>query len=586
MRFLRALLFSAIAALHFPSVQAGATPFPVLLEIGDNNDSLINLYLKDTLHAASRIRELTEMASKEMNRRNDGQAAKDFELALILQPYAKDSFEILSKLNSRFASLTADVGDVTTAVEYFKSALAYHKKFDGNPSDRSYNLMGNIGSMYLRTQQYDSALYYFSMALDEASGTGKKLWIAGAYNNLGVLAYRSHQTSKATAFFNKALNLFPINASGDSVLYGSIIDNLAMIKVDSGQYAQALTLFKQNIEALKAIGGGQDAFKAQAQAIRVLLSMGKYNEAISAIHQLEAYAVPRKLDIKVNNTLTIYELKKDYYSKTSQWPDAFKYEKLISQTKDSLNLNNQELLKQTRSALSQSESRKFLQDLEVKKQQLTQNEKDLETARHAAQMNRILIIMAIAIMVLFVSYFVNRGKIQQKLLLLQKAEQALVEKDLQYQRLEREKLEQELKYKKGDLSDLSIYLGNLKEVYDNLLSKLVQVKLSRPSEQKEMINEIIKELDSQVHSGEKLSMIQENIEEVNKEYYDKLLKSFPDLTKSEIELCGLLKLNMSNKEIAALKNISAESVKMARYRLRKKLSLQPEDDIYRFLAEV
>ena len=42
---------------------------------------------------------------------------------------------------------------------------------------------------------------------------------------------------------------------------------------------------------------------------------------------------------------------------------------------------------------------------------------------------------------------------------------------------------------------------------------------------------------------------------------------------------ALLKMNMSSKEIATILNISADGVKKARQRLRKKMDLTPQDSL-------
>ncbi|HTA27550.1 MAG TPA: hypothetical protein VK809_07175, partial [Bacteroidia bacterium] len=66
----------------------------------------------------------------------------------------------------------------------------------------------------------------------------------------------------------------------------------------------------------------------------------------------------------------------------------------------------------------------------------------------------------------------------------------------------------------------------------------------------------------------------------------RLIALFPSLTKSELELCGYFKLNMSTKEISVLKGISIESVQKGRHRLRRKLGLGPDDDIYKTMMGV
>lgn len=59
-----------------------------------------------------------------------------------------------------------------------------------------------------------------------------------------------------------------------------------------------------------------------------------------------------------------------------------------------------------------------------------------------------------------------------------------------------------------------------------------------------------------------------------------------DVTANEIRLCILIRLSLSSKEIAKLLGISAESVNKARYRLRKKIGLTSDDDLYSCLLNL
>jgi len=69
-------------------------------------------------------------------------------------------------------------------------------------------------------------------------------------------------------------------------------------------------------------------------------------------------------------------------------------------------------------------------------------------------------------------------------------------------------------------------------------------------------------------------------EQVFPSFSDKLLKINPDLQKSEIEFCALLKLNLSTKEIAKTTFIETKTVQNKKYRIRKKLNIPPNTDIY------
>ena len=73
-------------------------------------------------------------------------------------------------------------------------------------------------------------------------------------------------------------------------------------------------------------------------------------------------------------------------------------------------------------------------------------------------------------------------------------------------------------------------------------------------------------------------------QEVHTDFYSNLRKSYPELSNNEIRLCAFLKLNMTTKEIAAITYQSLNSIKVARYRLRKKLGLSKEHNLNAFLA--
>jgi DNA-binding CsgD family transcriptional regulator len=61
---------------------------------------------------------------------------------------------------------------------------------------------------------------------------------------------------------------------------------------------------------------------------------------------------------------------------------------------------------------------------------------------------------------------------------------------------------------------------------------------------------------------------------------------YPVLTSKDISFCSLIKLNLSNKEIANLLQVSHESVITKKYLLKKKLALSPDQDLYQLINTV
>lgn len=60
------------------------------------------------------------------------------------------------------------------------------------------------------------------------------------------------------------------------------------------------------------------------------------------------------------------------------------------------------------------------------------------------------------------------------------------------------------------------------------------------------------------------------------ELRQKLATMYPVLTENDLRLCVMIKANLSTKEIASLLNITPDSVKKGKHRLRKKLNMHPD----------
>jgi AraC family transcriptional regulator, chitin signaling transcriptional activator len=91
-------------------------------------------------------------------------------------------------------------------------------------------------------------------------------------------------------------------------------------------------------------------------------------------------------------------------------------------------------------------------------------------------------------------------------------------------------------------------------------------------------------LDSYLKIEDKTFEIQ--MDELHQEFFKKLKENFPDLSNNDLRLCAYLKIGLNSKEIAEILNIQPSSFYISRSRLRKKLNLKTEEDLYSFLNEV
>jgi DNA-binding CsgD family transcriptional regulator len=61
------------------------------------------------------------------------------------------------------------------------------------------------------------------------------------------------------------------------------------------------------------------------------------------------------------------------------------------------------------------------------------------------------------------------------------------------------------------------------------------------------------------------------------------MASFPGLTHSELQICALIRLNFSSKDIARLVTLSVATIDSTRSHIRKKLNLDVKDNLTTFL---
>ena len=70
------------------------------------------------------------------------------------------------------------------------------------------------------------------------------------------------------------------------------------------------------------------------------------------------------------------------------------------------------------------------------------------------------------------------------------------------------------------------------------------------------------------------------------DFINTLTKKYPVLSKGDVEFCSLVRMNLSNKEIAQMLHINVDSVFTKKYRIMKKLNLPKDTDFTNYLHNV
>lgn len=134
----------------------------------------------------------------------------------------------------------------------------------------------------------------------------------------------------------------------------------------------------------------------------------------------------------------------------------------------------------------------------------------------------------------------------------------------------------ELATKAKDNEDKNRLLLMLKEKCDLAQKEPVMTKVR--------LSEMQRLLESYLSIEDRTFEIQ--MDELHQEFFKKLKERFPNLSSNDLRWCAYLKIGLNSKEIAEILNIQPSSSYIGRSRLRKKLNLNPEEDLYTFLNEI
>nr|WP_207423154.1 triple tyrosine motif-containing protein [Pedobacter sp. SYSU D00873] len=176
-------------------------------------------------------------------------------------------------------------------------------------------------------------------------------------------------------------------------------------------------------------------------------------------------------------------------------------------------------------------------------------------------------------------------KAQERLHYLNQLERDKTEKEII--RLKNEKLEADIDFKNRELTNMVMHLVQRGKVIEKIKDELAVVSKGSENNGNSANFKRLHRLIADVEKGEKdWEQFNSHFNKVHSDFFKNLQKVCPELTANELKLCAFIKMNLSTKEIAQLMNITPKAVEVARYRLRKKLNLNPEINLYGYLVQI
>jgi len=489
---------------------------------------------------------------------------KDVKLS---QQYANEALELSKKLgydkgiaysNYSLALIFVDY-DFKFSEELILESLRYAEKIgDSLLIAKIENTIGqlknNLGEQLEALKHFEKSLqYFFDIANDELA--------AAVYNNIAISYIESGNDSLALINYFKAAEIN--ERTGNTLWLTNNYYNMGTDYLGMGETEKGLTYLEKAYKI---------AIEKQHDRI-IPYILYSYGEQYFENHQYEQARIYARQALtatqgQLNRVLekNILILFKNIYYQEKDIDSAYHMQEKIILLNDSIKKNSQ---------LSQLDYMEMKYKFQEEMKEIELRTKTLEAENDRQKLIITIIILIIVIILLAFLYIVNHLRIQiQRKSLTQKAEI-----------LEKEKLANELEYKKKELTTNVMYLTQKSEFIADISKRLQSIKVETPTDQEHFIKRIIGELDRNTANDSWLDF-ETRFKDVHSDFNKKLSEKFPNLTPNELKLCAFLRLNLSTKDISSLTFQSADTLKIARHRLRKKLGLTRDDNLVTFLTQI
>jgi len=435
-------------------------------------------------------------------------------------------------------------------------------------------ILFNIAVVALDNGELEVTEKHLHESLKYCQDVGNKQGVIDAKINLANLWAQKKEYRKGIKAYLKLLEENELSESDSSLVYYNLATNSFELKKykDSERYINvAISLSERLKDCVQLI----DLYLIKAQ---VLMELDRYEEALVFLKK----SLHESLQINdVENTVVLYknlakcESLLKHENKSINW-----YEKMI-QLSDSIQESKQEnysLFKQI------SLENKVLS-------QKTENKKHLETISIQKKHKRLLITTIVLVVLLLVAlsylFVVNKKNNFKRLELIKQkiqTEEAQLENARILKDIETRQIQEDLKVKKRELILLLLHskkrkskLNQIIKEFDRLIGKSI-VKNSDLEQLKEFVIQQSNELDVNLDIQNRLLNSQDD-------FFVQLLKDYPNLSKTEIKVLAFMRVGLSTKEIAETQYVSLDAVRKTRYRIRKKLCLEKNESLEKFVLQ-
>jgi tetratricopeptide (TPR) repeat protein len=272
-----------------------------------------------------------------------------------------------------------------------------------------------------------------------------------------------------------------------------------------------------------------------------------------------------KMDVK-ENLKTIYGNLSEIYEKKGNPAVALDYLRKYQLVKDSL--DNMEKSRQFADMQTKYDTERKEQEIELQQQTITilKQKNEIQELLRMRLIVTIIVIVIFFMLGLYVLWLRNkRNKLRQE--------------------IENERLFHELEMKKRELATHTLHIIQKNELLENLQNKVKELK-QKDSAHGSSYSEISRLIKTNRLIERDWDNFKSVFEQVHPDFFIKLRSLYSNISSNELRMAAMMKMNLNSKEMASILNITPDSVKKARYRMRKKFQLEDEANVQEYLMSL
>ncbi|WBL22660.1 tetratricopeptide repeat protein [Zunongwangia sp. HRR-M8] len=453
----------------------------------------------------------------------------------------------------------------TQAIEQYNQALSVIEK---EIPELEADIKNRIGLSYINLKNYAKSREYLNESIRISEEKKLKERLALAESLLGTTYEKQGNYLKALEHQNRSLSLY--TEAKDRLGIATVNENIGSVYEDLEQFEKALKFFQISNSLFNELNhkGRINVLNNLADVYR---KTGDYTNAMTftnrALKLAELFEDRHQIESAHKDLARLYALMGEF---KKAYDHRLIYEELQEEGFYSQNFKQLNTL-QTIFDTKQKESEIALLKQENKVNEANQN----------------LLIFGVALLILLsgISFFFYNRK-RQETSKLQAYEQKLLKVELDRKAIEEKKLQDEIRLKTASLSKYSLNMAQKNKMIAETSSTLQNLASRSSIDPVPKIKSLAKELDKSLAEEQEWDEFMSFFQEIHPQFVKQLSeRALSKLSSTELRLAMLLRLNLSSKEIAAILRVTPDSVRVARYRLRRKLPIEQKQELVNFMLQ-